>query len=214
MTARPIIFSGAMVRALLAGHKTQTRRLAKFKPAEGASLSFSGLVSDQLFPGCWNLVSRGAGGCWNARTLDLITPAICDRLWVRETWAVGACAEGLKPIELSPQCWLHENGGCWYRAEGEPRTPISPRGAWRPAIHMPRWVSRLTLTVTDVRVQRLQDITEADAVAEGAMTLDEPIGGWWGAAAGIVKAIGEDPSVARHNIDAAPSASVATTEAA
>lgn len=124
MTVRPISFQAPMIRALLDGRKTQTRRL-KFKAEPG------------------------------------------DLLWVRETWAAGKCAETLSPACLSPGFWRHENGGIWYAAGGDPRHPVTPRGKWRPSIYMPRWASRITLEVTEVRRERLQDITDDDAKAEG-----------------------------------------------
>jgi hypothetical protein len=98
---------------------------------------------------------------------------IGDRLWVRETVACGVCAGG-PPSHWAPSFWRREQGapanpnGLWYAADGlSPAHPITERGRWVPGIHMPRWASRLTLTVTDVRVERLQEITEADALAEG-----------------------------------------------
>jgi len=115
MSDRPIIFRGAMVRALLDGRKTQTRRLV-------------------------SIIEAG------------------DRLWVREAWAYYGGDEYL--YQRSPSAVS-------YRADAwDPLAPV-PGGRWRPSIHMPRWASRLTLDVTGVCVQRLQDITEADAKAEG-----------------------------------------------
>ena len=167
MTDRPLLFSAPMVKALLAGTKTQTRRLLKI-PAwldAGAAWADPGL---------------GAGGYLKAPatggdTVERVRSpyAVGDRLWVRETWAVGKCSDGLSPSMLSPGFWLHDNGGIWYAAGGEPAAPVSPRSTWRPSIFMPRWASRLTLTVSDVRVQRLHEISEADAMAEGVCTFLE-----------------------------------------
>ena len=106
-----------------------------------------------------------------------------DRLWVRETVACGACAPG-RPAHWSPSFWRREQGtpenlnGLWYKADGlAPAKPITDRGRWVPGIHMPRWVSRLTLLVTDVRVEQLRSITPQDAKAEGAPPLaDNPHG--------------------------------------
>lgn len=150
MTDRPIIFSAPMVRALLAGRKTQTRRKLRvptpFDPSDDIDAPIcSGFIEP--------LYRRG------------------DRLYVRETHAlVGSVDPG----------WLlfRANGyesECRRHGFDIPYPPES-KVRWRPSIHMPRWASRLTLIVTDVRVQRLQDITNADAIAEGIKRLHEPNG--------------------------------------
>lgn len=133
MTDRPILFSAPMVRALLDGQKTQTRRLIK-KPATLNALAVFGPKF---------LLQRG--------NLDLINYAVGDRLWARETW---------RPVHSGDR-----SQGARYRADHP--DDWRDQTVWRPAIHMPRWASRLTLIVTDVRVERLQDISEKDAVAEG-----------------------------------------------
>jgi hypothetical protein len=138
---RPILFSAPMVRAILAGTKTQTRRVVK-----GNDLSTAILAARSPY---------GAPG---------------DRLWVRETWAAGACADGLPPSTLHAPTWLRDNEGLWYKAN-EPADPhwknVSSRGRWRPSIHMPRWASRITLEIASVHAERLQEISEEDARAEG-----------------------------------------------
>lgn len=129
---RPILFSAPMVTALLAGRKTQTRRLAK-------------AAVDRNF-GC----PYGAPG---------------DLLWVRETFSGPHCMEASEGCAAAPPSKWGRSSRIWYWADGNPQD-----GDWtrpRPAIHMPRWASRLTLRITDVRVQRLQDISEWDAIAEG-----------------------------------------------
>ena len=138
---RPILFSAPMVRALLAGTKTQTRRIVKPQPTLTGPLP------------------------WTAHCPYGIHG---DRLWVRETWAAGACADGLSPSELYAPTWLKDNGGLWYRAD-ETQHPglVSPRGRWRPSIHMPKWASRISLEIVSIRVEHLQDISEEDARAEG-----------------------------------------------
>ena len=122
MKERPILFSGAMVRAILAGAKIQTRRVVKA-------------------PG-WS--SPGKAG------VDFGCPygGVGDRLWVRESFS----------IYNQPG-----NPQVFYKADSEPGDPLK----YKPSIHMPRWASRITLEVTDVRVERLQDICEEDARAEG-----------------------------------------------
>lgn len=154
MTDRPIIFSGPMVRALLEGRKTQTRRVLNPQPD----------LSDDDRVRCveW----RGTIYSGNTR----IPYAPGDRLYVREAHAlVPSSAYRMSPGV--PYAVNDEDGSqaCVYR-EGWERS--QPGTGWRPSIHMPRWASRLTLTVTEVRVQRLQEIREADAMAEGARRED------------------------------------------
>ena len=145
MKERPILFSGAMVRALLAGTKTQTRRVVKQKH----------------LPWLENSVLNFLDGKWNQRPLPYGQPG--DRLWVRETF------RGCRAYEVqgyAPKDW--GNKPIWFEADGTP--PGRPE-QWalrsRPSIHMPRWASRITLEVTGVRVERLHGITRGDAMAEG-----------------------------------------------
>lgn len=145
MTDRPILFSGPMVRAILEGRKTQTRRLISTKPR-------GHLGGVNLFDGTWtdDYVLDPGNVEWRQQ---IVRYAVGDRLWVRETWS-----ERL------------EGEAAIYRADAE--LPI----VWRPSIFMPRWASRLTLTVTDVRVQRLQEISRDDVIAEGITEREgEPI---------------------------------------
>lgn len=156
MKEHPILFSGPMVKALLDGRKTQTRRIAKFLPyRKGLNLNFTGLALGLYSRGQplsgYVLCSRDGSGCWNDRTKPLQSPfgQPGDHLWVRETW------RGVK-------------GNIEYRADNPPNSlipPFDPR--FKPSIHMPRWASRITLEVESVRVERLQEISEADARAEG-----------------------------------------------
>jgi hypothetical protein len=155
MTNRPILFSGPMIRALLDGRKTQTRRVIR------------GVERD-------NCMSIGKGKL-RTHVLDAaqhphllpIRAAAGDRLWVREAHALlprtaYRASIGTGTIDQRE----HPTDG--YTAalfrEGFDR---SGSQRWRPSIHMPRWASRLTLTVTDVRVQRVQEITLGDICAEG-----------------------------------------------
>lgn len=157
MKERPILFSGSMVRAILAGTKTQDRRVVKPQPGEGAhvetmraSLTRSG--SKPVF-----------AATWDAPSDDGSTMSLCPygqpgtKLWVRETWAVPHRYDGHGPSNI-PVLGVRTH----YAATEE-------RGGlrWRPSIHMPRWASRITLEITGVRVERLHDISEADAMAEG-----------------------------------------------
>ena len=163
MTDRPIIFSAPMVRALLDGRKTQTRRvlpLAHPKFSHQNVLDPDMLV-DKQYVWFWDGVHDCVGASWP------LPYAPGDRLWVRESalfW------RNSRDNSLSHVAAFRADG---YELEAGER--------WRTSIHMPRWASRLTLTVTDVRVQRLQDISEADAMAEGcdavlALTIKRPNG--------------------------------------
>lgn len=132
MKERPILFSGEMVRAILDGRKTQTRRVVKPPPPSNSGGTSEIFALAKQCP-------YGQPGDW---------------LWVRETWAPAA-TEGYDKRD--------DGGLIWYRATDE-RVCMGP---WRPSIFMPRQVSRIMLEITDVRVERLQDITEEDAKAEG-----------------------------------------------
>lgn len=171
MRERPILFSGPMVRAILGGRKTQTRRLVKPQP--------------QLQDGFWHLY----GAAWSEDVASI--PCVPghslatrnpygqpgDRLWVRETWASADCMYQTHDRD--------EPGVIAYQADKSARfqNPAyyepGPVGRidlaswnfstlkWRPSIHMPRWASRITMEITGVRVERLNSITEEDARAEG-----------------------------------------------
>lgn len=150
MVDRPIIFSAPMVHALLAGRKPQTRRMIKIR----GHRSFREFGPSDTKGYDWHF--RDAEARWHdlrhAELLARLRWQAGDRLWAKETW--------------SPDPRGAMGYGSVYRADGDHVRPDA--GRWRSPIHMPRWASRLTLTVTDVRVQRLQEITDADAEAEGA----------------------------------------------
>lgn len=151
---RPILFSGPMVRAILDGRKTQTRRAIKPWPV------------DELPDVPVHLCPYGKPG---------------DRLWVRETFCIESCREcGYYPPAFDDgrpiEHHLDDDYGAWWRqphyraTDPCPELEIGtgdPGVIWHPSIHMPRWASRITLEITDVRVERLHDISEEDAAAEG-----------------------------------------------
>lgn len=160
MKERPILFSGAMVKAILEGKKTQTRRVIKPQPAS-----------------VWTEARMDNGvACFGAPWVKGIHVMNCpygrpgDRLWVRETWGLSAAIPmGFQRSAIDAHGVSLDRGDLAYRAD-EP----SGRWCWRPSIHMPRWASRLTLEIADVRVERLQAITKADALAEGIHPSDKP----------------------------------------
>jgi hypothetical protein len=144
-----------MVRALLAGTKTQTRRLFKgIEQMENGSFHiFGGMVgvSEEDVP---------------KHAPDYVRIQVDDRLWVREAWRCNGWATDVATIFYAAS----EGDGYTAMCEQYPvadKRPLRVKAGWRPSIHMPRWASRITLDVTDVRVQRLQDISEDDAAAEG-----------------------------------------------
>lgn len=139
MADRPILFSAPMVRALLDGRKTQTRRALKEDAVR-----------------CLVLLGRDVLMASTNRKLLPCAPG--DRLWVREEWRAWAEFDKLPPRSIPPGADVQ------YLAD-DPLSPWVSR--YRHARFMPRWASRLTLTVTDVRVERLRDISEADAWSEG-----------------------------------------------
>lgn len=167
MGERPILFSGPMVRAILDGRKTQTRRVLK------------GI--EDLGDGRFHLFNAH-GGCFGVAEADIPTEAlnypayeVGDRLWVRETWT--HTGDGVWTIANARMAL---NGRVSYRADGE----IAGAKYW-PSIHMPREFSRITLEVTGVKVERLQDISESDAEAEGCA------GGYNDDASGYRPAVGD-----------------------
>lgn len=175
MADRPIIFSGKMVRAILDGRKTQTRRVVKDVPDMPAPDCHPSHTPKHPAPYldayCGEQKTsanpRGMGRNWHWWQVDdrpgvvafRLPYAPGDRLWVRESWNMSGLGWN------RPQAGL---GKLHYRATDEGQWK-NYWGAWRSPIHMPRWASRLTLTVTNVRVQRLQDISEDDARAEGVL---------------------------------------------
>ncbi len=168
MIVRPILFSAPMVRALLAGTKTQTRRICKNKIVSNgyAFNKESGHIychMDELPPSADLMQAKHDGftGWWYdgwEQFCPYGQPG--DRLWVRETWAVRGLAWGMKPSQAaeiaSPDAWR-------YAADDT----TGWQHGWKPSIHMPRAASRITLEIAGVRVERLQEISAADAIAEG-----------------------------------------------
>ena len=144
---RPILYSGEMVRAILKGAKTQTRRVVNPQPA-GSFSSFGKLPTCDCHPFGFHDGSRHYP-CRQGK------PG--DRLWVRETW-------GLLDTQPSDGPAAATLG---YRADGEEAAPNGRHQLWRPSIFMPRWACRIVLEITDVRVQRIQDIGDEDILAEG-----------------------------------------------
>lgn len=141
MKDRPILFSGPMVRALLDGSKTQTRRALRDQVCAPGVMQMAG-------PGYAEIVNE-YGVHIPGFSCPYGQPG--DRLWVRETWA---------PHPDFPETVRRGV----YRADPECKYDVE---RWRPSIHMPRWASRIVLEVVSVRVERLNDCSKKDAIAEG-----------------------------------------------
>jgi hypothetical protein len=192
MKERPILLSAPMVRAILEGRKTQTRRVVKgvkHFPDWGSAVGMVGGAWLYGSPAGLGLSDRGDN--WSVRLDEDHLRRMCtreaygwgagsgcpygqpgDRLWVRESWMPDPPNDG----SWAYTTWAGQRIGqiagvpdryrrpefCNYAADW-PYGPV----IWTPSIHMPRWASRITLEVTGVRVERLQDISEADAWAEG-----------------------------------------------
>ena len=151
MKERGILFSGEMVRALLSGTKTQTRRLVKVRP--GYQIFDD---DEQPWP-LWTPRAAELGGHDSEQPCPY--GAVGDRLWVREAWRVSSFFDARPPRDIGA------GTSCSYEATS-PRAGTAT-GRYRHARFMPRWASRITLELTDVRVQRLTTISEEDARAEG-----------------------------------------------
>jgi hypothetical protein len=160
MTVRPILFSGPMVRALLDGRKSQTRRVMKPQPTNVANCD---RIEWHTKSG-WCEASEDQFARLIMEDLAHLLPyAVGDLLWVREAWRVDARFDSYKPRELPRTA--HPNLD--YLATAKP-DDFGLAGKTRASFFMLRWASRLTLRVTEVRVQRLREISEEDAKAEGA----------------------------------------------
>lgn len=161
MKDRPIIFSGPMVKAILAGVKTQTRRL--IKDARGAMVPVDRDVIRGTCPNgkaCWYAQWPHQHGHQRA-----CEPSghVGDRLWVRENFSVDDSLDLVAPSDLDQAVVVE------YAADGLVTKPgrAFDRGKLRPSIYLPRWASRITLEVTEIRAQRLQEISAEDSIAEG-----------------------------------------------
>ncbi|POA50342.1 hypothetical protein C1893_01965 [Pseudomonas sp. MPR-ANC1] len=170
---RPILFSAPMVRAILDGRKTVTRR-----PVRGFQIPTEDTSIPEGERHRWSATAQrdprygfcvfGATEAECAKELEEFAPCPYgrpgERLWVRETWTADAQVDAVAPRDLS------QGEPILYSADGAIRQTgcsMMARGRGRPSIHMPRWASRILLEITDVRVERLQDISEEQAIDEG-----------------------------------------------
>lgn len=168
---KPILFKDDQVRVILEGRQTQTRRFVPEWQLPGLTLDGDQYISIAQRHPRWGFGVFGKNEAECMANYNDEYASLCpygkpgDRLWVRETFSASEFMD------------------CRYRADGQQFLNVNGKDTntpcevkWTPSIHMPRWASRITLEITEVRVERLQDISEADAKAEGV----EPLrGGYW-----------------------------------
>lgn len=169
---RPILMHARSIKGVLAGTKTQTRRVVK--PPRGWADKYPyidrSVMKESWQTWWWNGVHEHVGV---AQDCPYGQPG--DRLWVREGWQAFdrerqrfAGTTAIASAQMHVYATTVERGMCdiEYRADSDPKRDF---GDWRPSIHMPRWASRITLEITDVRVERVQEINYPDMRAEGAL---------------------------------------------
>ncbi|SWU88387.1 morphogenetic protein [Klebsiella pneumoniae] len=165
-----MIFNAEMVRALLSGRKTQTRRIIKPQPEATLSGSLSGK---------W--LSRPLNGLLLPKIEDIAIHCpfgvVGDRIWVRETFQGPLFDYDLMDSYCKDPTPFEKPKFCVYKADGVPAPEFYDADdelhcCWRPSIHMPRWASRILLEITNVRVERLKSISDGDAIREGCSTAD------------------------------------------
>ena len=189
MKERGMIFNSEMVRAILDGRKTQTRRIMKVQPESnqlGLLLITDSTKHSDIGKYHW-AESNATGNHVRSKLFSSPFGAVGERIWVRETWATLGNEDGCYVDWEDNLCKGDERSaariyrasceqrpgdyGLWSipdDADWKPHTKdYQYEGAWRPSIHMPRWASRILLEITDVRVERLNAISEEDARAEG-----------------------------------------------
>ncbi len=158
MKERGMIFNGEMVRAILDGRKTQTRRLIKWKQTRFTEIGER--EDGSKWP--WSEDAEHACDFWHPCPFG----AVGDRIWVREAFRVHSRATDVATLVYKSSernSWTEQTHRVPVAVCNKPATPEK----WTPSLHMPRWASRILLEITDVRVERLNAISEEDARAEG-----------------------------------------------
>ncbi|EPY7254821.1 hypothetical protein ACXEI8_004506 [Klebsiella pneumoniae] len=173
MKERGMIFNADMVRAILDGRKTQTRRPIKWKQTRFTEIGER--EDGSKWP--WSEDAEHACDFWHPCPFG----AVGDRIWVRETFQGPLFDYDLMDNYCKDPTPFEKPEFCVYKADGVPAPEFYDADdelhcCWRPSIHMPRWASRILLEITDVRVERLNAINEHDAQAEGVAKLR---GGFW-----------------------------------
>ncbi len=164
MKEHPILFNGDMVRAIFDGRKTQTRRVIKqLKDYSGPWVKPPVWVDEDGY--------YHAGGdpeSFLSSKSDMKCPygRVGDKLWVRETWRTTKFFDDSPPSQMGVHAPIQYKANMAVLNAGD---SIIPWGKWRPSIHMPRWASRITLEVINIRAERVQDISDEDIIAEGIL---------------------------------------------
>ncbi|MHB8053650.1 MAG: ASCH domain-containing protein [Candidatus Aminicenantales bacterium] len=160
MKTRPIIFSAEMILAILDNRKGQTRRLIKPQPTwiESSGRWCWDIPSAKIHAGCCKSVVTASREWWEYLTADQFPCQPGDRMWVREVFSTST--------SVSQDSWKRRKSVVYKANEGREHGVLN-NVSWKSPLFMPRWASRITLEITGVRVERVQDIGEAHASAEG-----------------------------------------------
>lgn len=169
ITERGMIFNAEMVRAILDGRKTQTRRPIKWKQTRFTEIGER--EDGSKWP--WSEDAEHAVDFWHPCPFG----SVGDRIWVRETFQGPLFDFDLMDSYCKDSTPFEKSEFCVYKADGVPAPEFYDADdelhcCWRPSIHMPRWASRILLEITDVRVERLKSISDRDALREGCNAAD------------------------------------------
>ncbi|HIC1586789.1 TPA: hypothetical protein ACW0F8_001430 [Klebsiella pneumoniae] len=169
ITERGMIFNAEMVRAILEGRKTQTRRPIKWKQTRFTEIGER--EDGSKWP--WSEDAEHAFDFWHPCPFG----SVGDRIWVRETFQGPLFDFDLMDSYCKDSTPFEKSEFCVYKADGVPAPEFYDADdelhcCWRPSIHMPRWASRILLEITGVRVERLKSISDRDALREGCSTAD------------------------------------------
>ena len=164
-----MIFNAEMVRAILDGRKTQTRRPIKWKQTRFTEIGER--EDGSKWP--WSEDAEHAFDFWHPCPFG----SVGDRIWVRETFQGPLFDFDLMDSYCKDSTPFEKSEFCVYKADGVPAPEFYDADdelhcCWRPSIHMPRWASRILLEITDVRVERLKSISDRDALREGCSAAD------------------------------------------
>lgn len=173
-----MIFNGEMVRAILDGRKTQTRRIMKIQP-EHSGLGLRRVIDSKNGSDDGKYFWSSSDSCGlKTRSKSFTCPfgAVGDRIWVRETFQGPLFDYEQMGSYLKDSSKFEKPEFCQYAADGKPAPEYydaddNLRHGWRPSIHMPRWASRILLEITNIGVQRIRSISQNDAAREGLMRL-------------------------------------------